>query len=151
MIRVKRLRDREGNGRVVSGDGSGVKRVEAEVLEHPVRRRFTAKYKRRIVREAESHREDGGIGALLRREGLYSSQLSAWRRRQYRDGSLGGNSRGPRPSPSQELRKRITQLERKNKRLERQLEEARVIVGFQKKACEIMGISLHNPQSDESD
>jgi len=150
MMRVEGLRELEGKGRVVAGDLSGVKRSDPEVLERPVRRRFTVEYKRRIVREAESHREDGGIGALLRREGLYSSQLSLWRR-QYRDGSLGGKSRGPRPSPSKELRKRIIQLERKNKRLERQLEEARVIVGFQKKACEIMGVSLRSPGSDESE
>ena len=124
--------------------------TDSEVLERPVRRRFTAKYKRRIVEEAESHREDGGIGAMLRREGLYSSQLSLWRK-QYRDGTLGNTRRGPNPTPSKELRRRNKQLERENARLRRQLEEARVIVGFQKKACEIMGISLQNPQSDESE
>ena len=58
------MRDRDGNGRVVSGDGSVEKGVDPEVLERPVRRRFTAKYKRQIVEEAESHREDGGIGAI---------------------------------------------------------------------------------------
>jgi transposase-like protein len=108
------------------------------------------KYKRQIVQESEAHSEDGGIGALLRREGLYFSQLSLWRK-QYREGSLGGKRRGPSPSPSKELRRRNKQLERENACLRRQLDEARVIVGFQKKACEIMGISLHNPQNDESD
>lgn len=150
MLRVDRLRDQVVNGSKVSGDGSGVKRSEPEVLERPVRRKFTVEYKSQVVRDADGCREMGEIGALLRREGLYSSQLSAWRR-QYRDGSLGGKSRGPCPSPSKELRKRITQLERKNKRLERQLEEARVIVEFQKKACEIMGVSLQSPGSDESE
>jgi len=150
MIRVEKLRDRDGNGRVISGDGPVEKRLDPEVLERPVRRRFTAKYKRRIVEEAESHSEDGGIGAMLRREGLYYPQLSLWRK-QYRDGTLGSKRRGPSPSPSKELRKRNKQLERENARLRRQLEEARVIVGFQKKACEIMGISIQNPQSDESE
>lgn len=150
MIRVEELRDRDGNGRAVLGDGSVANRVDPEVVERPVRRRFTAKYKRQIVEEAESHREDGGIGALLRREGLYFSQLSSWRK-QYREGTLGSERRGRSPSPSKELRKRNKQLERENACLRRQLDEARVIVGFQKKACEIMGISLQNPQSNESE
>jgi len=150
MIRVEKLRDGDGNGRVVSGDGPVVMRSDPEVLERPVRRRFKAKYKRQVVEEAESRREDGGIGSLLRSEGLYSSQLSSWRK-QYREGTLGVKRRGRSPSPSKELRKRNKQLERENARLRRQLEEARVIVGFQKKACEIMGISLHSPQSDEND
>jgi len=148
MLRVDGLRDQIVKGSGVSGDGWGVKRSGPEVLERPVRRRFTGEYKRQIIREADGCREMGEIGVLLRREGLYSSQLSVWRR-QYRDGSLGGRSRGPRPTPSKELRKRITQLEGENARLKRQLEEARVIVEFQKKACEIMGIPLRSEGSDE--
>jgi transposase len=145
MLRVERLRDQEGDGRGVLGLGSEVEGPDVEVLERPVRRRFTTEYKRRIVREADVC---GEVGALLRREALYSSHLSAWRK-QYREGALCDKRRGRRAMPSKGLRKRITQLEKENARLRRQLEEARVIVEFQKKACEIMGIPLKSPESDE--
>lgn len=150
MLRGERLRDRKGDGSGVLGEGSDVQRPDVEVLERPVRRRFTAEYKRRIVREADACQEAGEVGALLRREGLYSSHLSLWRK-QYREGVLGDKRRGRRALPSKELRKRVTQLEKENARLRRQLDEARVIVEFQKKACEIMGIPLGSPESDENE
>ena len=74
---------------------------DPEVLERPQRRRFSAEYKARIVEEANALSEPGAIGALLRREGLYSSHLVDWRR-QYRDGALGALARPrgrPRPNP----------------------------------------------------
>ena len=140
----------EGEG---SGDGGQSGRPDPEVKERPARRRFTVEYKLRIVRAAEACRESGEIGALLRREGLYSSHLSVWRR-QYEKGALGGlkpKKRGPKASPNKELLKRIAQLEKDKVRLEQRLEKARVIVEFQKKACELLGIPLRRPGSDEDD
>ena len=124
---------------------------DPEVAEKPRRRRFSAEYKLRIVQDASTYAGSGEVGALLRREGLYSSHLSAWRR-QYAEGALGGlgaRKRGAKGRPAGELRKRLAQLEKENARLRRRLEEARVIVDFQKKVCEILGIPLERSGSDE--
>jgi hypothetical protein len=103
---------------------------------------------RRILREADRCRRPGEIGALLRREGLYSSQLSAWRAARER-GELGGQGsrkRGPegkRPDPSA---KRIAELERENRRLRKRAERAEALVEVQKKLSELLeGL----PASDE--
>jgi transposase-like protein len=96
---------------------------ETEVRERAVRRRFTAAYKLRILKEAEICKEQGQLGALLRREGLYSSNLVTWRR-QMEQGTLEALSpkkRGPktkRPDPSA---RRIAELERENEKLKKKL------------------------------
>jgi len=119
------------------------------VLAKAERRRFTREYKRRILREADRCRKPGEIGALLRREGLYSSQLSAWRAARDR-GELGGQGarkRGPEPKPPDPSAKRIALLERENKRLRRRAERAEALVEVQKKLSELLGVEL--PPSDE--
>lgn len=125
---------------------------DPEVSMRARRRRFTAEYKLRIVRAADAARDPGEIGALLRREGLYSSHLAAWRK-QYRDGALRGlaaKKRGPaRARPSAEAL-RVQQLERENARLKQRLDVAETIIAFQKKASEILGIELQQPPSGES-
>lgn len=91
------------------------------------------------------------VGALLRREGLYSSHLSAWRK-QCQAGAVNGlkaKNRGPKVSRDKVLHERVAQLEQENTRLRRQLEEARVINEFQKKACEMLGIPLRDRASSE--
>lgn len=133
------------------GNGAGGRRPDPEVGERPRRRRFSVEYKLRILSEAAACREFGEVGALLRREGLYSSHLSVWRR-QYRAGALKGlkpKQRGPRASRDKVLHERVAQLEQENARLRRQLEEARVINEFQKKACEILDIPLKDRASSE--
>jgi transposase-like protein len=102
-----------------------------EVPERPTRRTFTAEHKVRIVEEAEACTEPGEIGALMRREGLWSASLSRWRR-QYREGalkSLSERKRGPRApaggavaQENKELKRRVTRLERKLERAEKLLE-----------------------------
>jgi transposase len=122
---------------------------EVEVLAKAERRRFTRDYKRRILREADRCRKPGEIGALLRREGLYSSQLSAWRAARDR-GELGGQGarkRGPEPKPPDPSAKRIALLERENERLRKRAERAEALVEVQKKLSELLGVEL--PPSDE--
>ena len=88
-------------GRSPSGVFPTVASLDPEVPEKPERRRFTAEYKLRILAEADKCTRPGEIGALLRREGLYWSNLSNWRRRR-REGTLGALSprkRGPAPKP----------------------------------------------------
>jgi transposase-like protein len=121
-------------------------------LESPVRRRFTAEYKERIVREAEGCTQSGQIGALLRREGLYSSHLDKWRRKLAQGGraALVEAKRGRKPKrtpwevENEELRKR-------NARLERRLKQAETIVELQKKVSEILGVSLARIDEREGD
>ena len=131
-------------------DGEGVSSSEVEVMAKPARRRFTAEYKQRILWEAGACRGRGELGALLRREGLYSSNLTAWRKQRER-GKLEGLSRkrGPAPKPRNLLADRVRALERENARLKARAERAEGLVEIQKKVSEILGIELkHNGEKD---
>ena len=118
--------------------------LEVEVLAKAKRRRFTLEYKRRVLREADRCRKPGELGALLRREGLYSSSLSNWRSARER-GELGGQGtrkRGPQAKPPDPGAKRIADLERENRRLRHRAERAEALVEVQKKLSELLGIDL---------
>jgi len=123
---------------------------DPEVSERAKRRRFTAEYKLRVLREADGCKGDGDLGALLRREGLYSSHLALWRRQrdEIAKAGLKARKRGPKPKA---VDSRVKQLERENARLQRQLEQAETIIDFQKKLSKLLGISLKPPTSGESD
>lgn len=105
-----------------------------EVVEKPVRRRFTAEYKRAVLKEAESC-QAGELGALLRREGLYSSHLTAWRRQRERGEleALSPKKRGRKAKPVSPLTKENERLQRRVHALERRLAEAELIIDVQKK------------------
>jgi transposase len=124
-----------------------------EVLEKPIRRRFTAEYKLRILQEVDALSESGQIGALLRREGLYSSNLTTWRRQ--RDNgtieALSPKKRGRKAHRQDPLIQENEQLRRQNERLARRLKKAEAIIDFQKKISEILGIPLSQPESEEND
>lgn len=133
--------------------GSPSRRTEPdpEVVERAKRRRFSAEYKERIVREAAACSEPGAIGALLRREGLYSSHLDAWRKQLRRHGTQGlaATKRGPTPKPKPSLRE--VQLEREKRQLEKRLAKAEAIIDFQKKVHGLLGIPLKSLELDEED
>src|SRR3972149_4437289 len=114
-----------------------------EVPAKAQRRKFTSEYKLRIVREAERCKELGEIGALLRREGLYSSLLTAWRREveQGARAALGSRKRGPK---ARVVDPRVKELEQENARRRKRLEQAELIIGVQKKVSEILGIPLQS-------
>jgi len=115
-----------------------------EVLEKPVRRRFTVEYKLRILAEADACSEPGMLGELLRREGLYSSHLSTWRR-QRDEGVLAGlmpKRRGRKAKPKNPLADEVARLERENRRLTEQLRQAELIIDVQKKVSEMLNIPL---------
>jgi transposase-like protein len=116
----------------------------------PRRRRFSARYKLEILEQADRCTHLGEIGALLRREGLYSSHLSAWRAAR-REGTLVQLSRprGPKSKQSPEKRE-VERLRRENRRLQRELEKARKVIEVQKKLSELLGIDLENPEAAES-
>jgi transposase-like protein len=122
------------------------------VPEKKTRRRFTAAYKLRIVQEADQCDQPGAIGALLRREGLYSSHLTSWRR-QRDQGALQGlnpKKRGRKAKPDDPSAKRISKLERENQRLKNQLRKAEIIIEAQKKISEILAIDQNQEDEDES-
>jgi len=123
---------------------------DPEVTERAKRRRFTAEYKLRILRKADACKGDGDIGALLRREGLYSSQLAAWRRQrdELAKAGLKARKRGPK---AKVVDPRVKQLERENARLKRRLTRVELMLDIQKKASEMLGIPLNHPDKDEND
>ena len=120
---------------------------DPEVLERAKRRRFTAKYKLQVLEEADACREPGEIAALLRREGLYSSHLTDWRRARV-EGALGalGKQRGPKGRRRDAVARENEQLRKENARLQQRLKQAEMILEIQKKASEILGIPLSRPE-----
>ena len=117
---------------------------EVEVLAKAQRRRFTVEYKRRILQEAEGCTRPGELGALLRREGLYSSHLTAWRQARSL-GELSGltpKKRGPKAKQADPNTKRILQLEREIRRLRARAERAEALVEVQKKVAALLGNDL---------
>ena len=126
---------------------------DPEVPEQARRRRFSAEYKLRILREADACAESGEIGALLRREGLYSSLLSTWRR-QREQGALEGlrsKKRGLKAALRDAKTQEIERLRKDNERLQRRLDQAELIIDVQKKVSALLGIPLKSPEPDESD
>ena len=114
------------------------------------RRRFTAEYKVRILREVERVKESGEIGAILRREGLYSSLLTQWRRDRDRvaKAGLAARKRGPK---AKVVDPKVKQLERENAKLRRRNERVELMLGIQKKVSELLGIPLKSLDNDEND
>ncbi len=124
---------REGEERIGQAD--------PEVLPKKKRRYYTTKYKLRILEQVDQLTEQGQVGALLRKEGLYYSTISRWRKQ--RDlGAFQGLSgkRGPKESKNKQEQKRIQELERENVKLQKQLQKAETIIDFQKKISELLEI-----------
>jgi len=123
---------------------------ETEVTAKARRRQFTAEYKRRVLAEADACTKSGEVGALLRREGLYSSHLVDWRRA--RDsGALAGlapRKRGPAGRVAHPLEQKIVELQREVSRLQRRAERAEGLVELQKKVSELLGIQLPKPDEE---
>jgi transposase len=117
------------------------------------RRRFTAEYKRKVLQEADACTESGQIGALLRREGLYSSHLVTWRHARER-GELEGlapKKRGPKAQESNPLAQQLAALERENARLKAENAKLQIICDVQKKVSQLLGLTLPTiPEDDES-
>ncbi len=139
------------NASIATHVSKGTKKVQGirtvrdpEVREKAVRRKFTAEHKLRILKESESCKEHGQIGAMLRREGLYSSNLTAWRQ-QFKKGTLKALSpkkRGPKYKRHDPSAHRVIELERENERLKKKLKQTETIIEVQKKISEILQIPL---------
>jgi len=137
----------EGEDRALRG---WVRAVDPEVLEKPMRRRFTAQYKLGVLEEADRCEQGSGqLGALLRREGLYWSNLTTWRRQRDKGvlEALSVKKRGRKAKAEDPRDRRIRQLERQTEGLQRRLKQAETIIEFQKKVCEILGIPLKGEET----
>ena len=114
---------------------------DPEVVPQAKRRRFTAEYKLRVLEEVEQCQEAGAIGALLRREGLYSSHLTSWRRQRAADQLQGlrPKKRGRKPDPQAA---ELARLQRENERLKARLEQAETIIEVQKKLYRLLDLPI---------
>jgi transposase-like protein len=155
LVVEEEVGEAEGARRATGDSPSGTPAAEAvraeaapetEVVAKAQRRRFTAEYKRRILREADRATEPGAIGALLRREGLYSSHLTTWRAARER-GELAGlapKRRGPKGAPPDPRDKKIVEQAREIVRLTKRAERAEALVELQKKVAALLGTPLES-------
>ncbi len=123
-----------------------------EVSDKAFRRRFTAEYKNRILREAELCKKQGQLGALLRREGLYSSNLINWRRQAQKATleALSPKKRGPKEKHPDPALLRVAELEKTTRKLENKLRQAELIIAAQKKIAEILQIPIEPGEETKS-
>ena len=144
---IEELGETEGARRATGGSPSAAAVAgETEVVAKARRRRFTAEYKRRIVREADRCTHPGEIGVLLRREGLYSSHLTTWRAARDR-GELAGlapKPRGPKATPSDPRDQKLAEQERELVRWQQRAERAEALVELQKKVAALLGTPLES-------
>jgi len=122
---------------------------DPEVVAKATRRRFTAEFKLRVLREADACTKPGEIGALQRREGIYSSLLTSWRRERERGELVGLTPKKRGAKPTRDPRDaEIERLMRENAKLEERLRVAELICDAQKKVALILGLTLAKPQDD---
>jgi transposase-like protein len=114
---------------------------DPEIVPKARRRKFSAEYKRRILEEADNCTEPGQVGALLRREGLYSSHLSTWRQQRERGAREALNPRKRGRKRKDELEREVAQLQREIERLRTRLEQAETIIEVQKKLSTLLGLA----------
>ncbi len=127
-------------------------RPDPEVPEKSPRRRFTAKYKLDVLKKADSCTQPGELGALLRREGLYSSNLTSWRRQRDQGvlDAMTPKKRGRKKIEKNTLARENATLQKENERLRRKLKKAEIIIEVQKKISEMLGISQDPDEESNS-
>lgn len=141
----------EPEPRDLSGVSAAVSQVTHETVQPGSRRRFTAADKLRLVKAAEaaiSSGERGALESLLRKEGIYSSHLSTWRRQLAAGGEMGMSSRKPGRKPKLDVKAReFLAVTKENENLKRKLRIANALIDLQKKAHELLGLTL--PEAPE--
>jgi len=127
-------------------------RPETEVTEKAKRRRFSGEYKHRILREAAGCKQPGAVGALLRREGLYSSHLTMWRQQAERGelGALKPKQRGPQTKAVDPRDRQLLEQQREVARWKKRAERAEALVEVQKKLSQLLGIALPTVEEERS-
>jgi transposase-like protein len=123
---------------------------DPEVTARPTRRTFTAEYKLRILDEVDAVKEHGDVGAILRREGLYSSHLTMWRKERRRGSVAAMSRKRGRKATKDPLVDENERLRRENAKLTARLAQAELIIDVQKKVASILGIPLKTIDDDRS-
>ena len=142
--------EKHSDSSTISPNGAG-EVPDPEVSAIPKRRTFTGKYKLRILKEVEESDATGGVGKILRREGLYSSHLTEWRKERDRGALVAlGKKRGRKPTHNP-LSDELEKLRRENVLLKSRLEQAEVIIEVQKKVASILGIPLKSQELEGRD
>jgi len=136
--------------RRAAGNAHSGARPDPEVVATARRRQFTSGDKRRILDAADRCTQPGEIGALLRKEGIYSSHLTTWRRQRAADerAVLAPQKRGRKADPAQIEDRRVLQLTQENDRLRRKLAQANAIIDVQKKLCALLGLPTDETPSE---
>ena len=140
------------DARRAAGNATSGARPDPEVVATAQRRQFTSGDKRRILDAADRCTQPGEIGALLRKEGIYSSQLATWRKQRAADqrAALAPQKRGRKADPAQAEDRRVYQLTQENERLRRRLAQANAIIDVQKKLCVLFGLPTDETSSESS-
>lgn len=147
------LDDALEGARRATGDASlSAPPADPEVVAIARRRQFSPSDRRRVLTAADRCSKPGEIGALLRREGIYSSQLATWRKQRAADGGIGPNNRkrGRKADPAVAEAHRTAKLTRENERLRRQLAQARLIIDVQKKVSSLLALHTADDSDGES-
>ena len=129
-------------------NGKSAEGTKTEVVAKAKRRQHPAEYKLRILREIDECTGSGEVGAVLRREGLYSSLVSKWREQRERGSltGLSGHRRGPKVDANAV---ELARLQRENKRLQEKLERAELIIDVQKKVARLLGVPVEDSNPNE--
>ena len=133
-----------------AGNAPSGARPDPEVVATARRRQFSSSDKRRILDAADRCTQPGEIGALLRKEGIYSSHLTTWRRQRAANqrAALAPHKRGRKADSAQTEDRRVLQLTQDNDRLRRKLAQANAIIDVQKKLCVLLGLSTDETPSE---
>ena len=139
--------------RGMEGANLAIAHPNPEVPDKAARRRFTAEFKVRILKLADACTEPGSLGALLRREGLYASNLNTWCHQRERGvlSALTPKKRGRKESVEGPLVRENEKLRRENERITKRLRQAEIIIDVQKKVSQILGIPLSTPEEGGTD
>lgn len=136
----------------VDASGNLLNQSDSEVPEKRPRRKFTALYKLDILEKADACTEPGQLGTLLRKEGLYSSNLTTWKRQREKGllDALSPKKRGRKKTQWNPLAQEVARLEKENERLRGKLKQAETIIEVQKKISEMLGISRDHDERSSS-
>lgn len=139
----------QGARRATAESASGASRADSEVVQIARRRQFSASQKRALLAEADRCKAAGTLGAMLRRERIYSSMLAGWRKQlgAADRAALAPKRRGPKPNASA---REVLRLTRDNVRLRRKLERAEIIIDAQKKLCVALGLPTADETSEDA-
>jgi len=140
------------DARRAAGNPPSGARPDPEVVATARRRQFSSSDKRRILEAADRCTQPGDIGALLRKEGIYSSHLATWRQQRAaaERAALAPQKRGRKADPAQAEDRRVVHLTRENDRLRRQLAQAHTIIEVQKKLCTLLGLPADETTNEYS-